>query len=296
MIGGLSSSLSLAQRTATQARATMDDMSRQIATGQRVSSVKDDGAAWTRAAALTASKVNHEARLFALDRVDAGIAAQRALNGVYMDVLEQFKDLLLSAIPHNPGSAARVRLGASWSALLASGQAYQPDNPVFANMDGYGVDALGRGVRMTGSGDPLLESERWAIEPQPGIWMAGGLDIFNIVTATTTELQKTLEEVRIMLGYRGPGGWATDWELEMGADQRTSAWMRDYSNAALDRIDGAIGSLTDADMGKASTARANAETRQQLALSTIQQAISAYGSYAGGLLGNVQRTQRGVLA
>ena len=295
MIGGLSSSLSLAQRTATKARATMDDMSRQIATGQRVSSVKDDGAAWTRAAALTASKVNHEARLFALDRVDAGIAAQRALNGVYMDVLEQFKDLLLSARSHNPGSEARVRLGASWSALLASGQAYQPDNPVFASMAGYGVDASGRGVRMTGSGDPLLEGERWAIEPQPGPWMAGGLDIFNIVTATATELEDMIQEVKVYLGHFG-GSWAADWEQQMGADQRTSAWMRDYSNAALDRIDGAIGSLTDADMGKASTARANAETRQQLALSTIQQAISAYGSYAGGLLGNAQRTQRGVLA
>jgi flagellin-like hook-associated protein FlgL len=45
MIGGLTSSLSLAQRTASKASATMDDMTRQIATGQRVSSVKDNGAA-----------------------------------------------------------------------------------------------------------------------------------------------------------------------------------------------------------------------------------------------------------
>lgn len=295
MIGGLSSSLSLAQRTAAKARATMDDMSRQIATGQRVSSVKDDGAAWARAAALTASKVNHEARLFALDRVDAGIAAQRALNGVYMDVLEQFKSLLLSAQSHAPGSAARVRLGASWSALLASGQAYQPDNPVFASMAGYGVDASGRGVRMTGSGDPLLEGERWAIEPQPGIWMGGGLDIFNIVTATATELEDTIEEVQVYLGNLG-GGWAAGWEQQMGADQRTSAWMRDYSNAALDRIDSAIGSLTDADMGKASAQLRQSDAQQQLALQTIQRAISAYGSYASGLLGNVQRTQRGIIA
>jgi flagellin-like hook-associated protein FlgL len=52
MITGLgipSSGIASAVRTAGKARATMDTMARQIATGQRVSSVKDDGAAWARA-------------------------------------------------------------------------------------------------------------------------------------------------------------------------------------------------------------------------------------------------------
>jgi flagellin len=295
MIGPMSSSLSLAQRTASKARATMDDMSRQIATGQKVSSVKDDGAAWARAAALTASKVDHEARIFALDRVDAGLAAQRAVNDARMEVLEELKGLLLSARSHNPGSTARVQLAAPWATLVTTGLSFQPNNPVFANMTGYGSDASGTGVRMTGTGDPLLGGERWAIEPSASNWMLGGLDIFNITTATTTELDDMIAEVQVYLGHSG-SGWATDWGQQIGADERTSAWMRDYSNSALDRIDTAIGSLTDADMGKASTARANAETRQQLALSTIQQAISAYGNFASGLLGNVQRTQRGLLA
>ena len=67
-------------------------------------------------------------------------------------------------------------------------------------------------------------------------------------------------------------------------------------DAAYDRLDTAIGSLTDADLGQVSAARAQADTRQQLALDTIKTALTAYGNYAGGLLGNVQRTQRGVLA
>ena len=56
------------------------------------------------------------------------------------------------------------------------------------------------------------------------------------------------------------------------------------------------GSLVDADLGKASTARAAAEARQELALLTVRRAIATYGAYADGLFANVRRTQRAILA
>jgi flagellin-like hook-associated protein FlgL len=65
-------------------------------------------------------------------------------------------------------------------------------------------------------------------------------------------------------------------------------------NTSADRLEAAAETLTEADLGKASTALRQAETRQQLALSTVRQALNAYGAYAGGLLGNVQRTQRAI--
>jgi flagellin-like hook-associated protein FlgL len=68
------------------------------------------------------------------------------------------------------------------------------------------------------------------------------------------------------------------------------------NDATINRLDTAIGALSDADLGQASAARAQAETRQQLAIGTVRQAISAYEGFASGLLGNVQRTQRGVMA
>lgn len=46
-----------------------------------------------------------------------------------------------------------------------------------------------------------------------------------------------------------------------------------------DRLEAAAGPLTDADLAKASAARAQVETRQQLALSTAHLAISAYGTF-----------------
>lgn len=54
-----SSGIASSIRTASQARATMETMGRQIATGQRVSSVKDDGAARARAVQLRVQKDLH---------------------------------------------------------------------------------------------------------------------------------------------------------------------------------------------------------------------------------------------
>jgi flagellin-like hook-associated protein FlgL len=81
-----------------------------------------------------------------------------------------------------------------------------------------------------------------------------------------------------------------------GAVRRRIDSLRQNNSIMNDSAQSALGSLTDADLGRVSTARAQADTRQQLALDTIKTAISAYGNFAGGLLGNVQRTQQGVLA
>jgi flagellin-like hook-associated protein FlgL len=64
----------------------------------------------------------------------------------------------------------------------------------------------------------------------------------------------------------------------------------------MDTLEQQASALTDADLGRASATRTQAETRQQLALATVRQALDAYGAYAGGLLANVQRTQRGLVA
>ncbi|MFM1976510.1 MAG: hypothetical protein RL145_1356, partial [Pseudomonadota bacterium] len=69
MLDGLRSSIALAQRTATKASETLTSTTRQIATGQRVSSVKDDGAAWTQAVALKADAVTSSTKARMVDGV-----------------------------------------------------------------------------------------------------------------------------------------------------------------------------------------------------------------------------------
>ena len=121
------------------------------------------------------------------------------------------------------------------------------------------------------------------------------MSTFNLLTATTSQLDDARTTLSTLKGETS-GGWLGAWDAATAADLRQVDTMKSMAEAATMRLEAQIGALTDADFGKASTARANAEARQQLALSTIQRAISAYGNFAGGLLGNVQRTQRGVLA
>jgi hypothetical protein len=81
-----------------------------------------------------------------------------------------------------------------------------------------------------------------------------------------------------------------------GGAQRRADSMADHAAAQADRVEAAAASLTDADLGQVAAQRATAQTRQQLALQTVRAALDAYGAYAGGLLGNAQRSQRSILA
>ena len=309
MISGLSSSgIATGIRTAGNARATMDTMARQIATGQRVASVKDDGATWARAAALRSQKVNEAFRLDALSRIDAGLQETQAQMDSRVELLQQFKALAEQARALPVGSSARQALQAQWTALVPGGAVYNVARSVFDNNDGYGNEAdgiPGIGVRFTGTGDGFLENQRWAVATQGGNWFTTfgppdrpvRISDVNLVTANDAAIDDALLTINSMLGLSGnPMGWSVGWAVQTGADRRMVAEISDITHRNLDRLSGAISTLTDADLGEASAARALAETRQQLALSTVRQAISAYGSFAGGLLGNVQRTQRGIMA
>jgi flagellin-like hook-associated protein FlgL len=306
MIGAMSSSLSLAQRTASKARATMDDMTRQIATGQRVSSVKDDGAAWTRAAGLRSDQVQWEGRAQTLERVELGLEATRVAHEAVRLQLDRLGELIISARAFAPGSSARAALQAEWSAFAAATPS-GGTNPAFDNSTGHAIDGLGIGFQMNTT-DPFFSGTRFAALSHLdgfGQWTAMAanagqgrpvqLSTFDLLNASTSQLDDATTSVNTLRG-RTSFSWLSAWEIETGGDLRQVETLRSMTEAATMRLETQIGALTDADLGKASTARSNAETRQQLALSTIQQAISAYGNFAGGLLGNVQRTQRGLLA
>jgi flagellin len=299
MIGSMSSSLALAQRTASTARATMDTMARQIATGQKVSSVKDNGAVWAQAAGLESQKVGAEARGYALGRIQSGLGFTEATLDLAYQALEKLSQLTIAARSAPVGSTARQALAAEWNQVTewtASANAGNPDWVYTASAwDQADYNNFGWDL---GGTDPMLGGGRWAV-----MWNAGSIDGwvsastpvalrgFDLANANSAQLDQAFAAANNMLNQaRGR------WGISVGADQRRLETLTDITNTEIDRLDAGIGSLTDADLGKASTARAQAETRQQLALETIKSAISAYGNFAGGLLGNVQRTQRGVLA
>ena len=291
MISGFSSAtFATGLRTASQARVTMDTMARQIATGQRVSSVRDDGAAWARANFARGEAAASEALSSSLGVVRVGLAAAIAVGEARKDVLVDLRGTALSATDPSLGTATRSELQARFTSLRQAYLAELTYNAAAAgtvdlrNSTGgawapFSAAAGAADLTWTQATDGTTTTQALTAMVGPSA------DISTSASATTTlgNIQtvenQVLQRVAALSGIDG----------RVGADQARLT-------AASNRLSALAARLTDADLGRASAARAQAETRQQLALSTVRQAISTYGNFASGLLGNVQRTQRGVLA
>ncbi len=298
MISGLgSSSVSLALRTAQRAEKTVAKTTEQIATGKKVNSVKDDGAAYARSTALKSQKAGIEARGDLIAILKTASEQQMAGDTVTMELFAQAREKILAAKGFDIGSSNRQALQKEFDAIVA-----QIDIPT--NTDGtltgsYNFwGAAGWGVEPNAA-DPILS--------QNAIWFhyAGGVGAWwnsqsvngvafknnNLVTATNVQLDALLSYADAMVvNYR-------DSYLQWAASDQK--WLEDISNSdslSLDNIDKAISSLTDADMGKVSKEYEMAQTRQNLAYQTVRNAITQYGNVASGLLNNVMGTQRSVMA
>jgi flagellin-like hook-associated protein FlgL len=324
MIGGLTSSLALAQRTAGKARATMDTMARQIATGQKVASVKDDGAAWARVTALRGQKVENNTLITHVGLATswaeprrAGVEASRSL---WADIRGTLLDMATPGLSASTFAAHKARAEALF---IQDAQSVWPQyfsDTIENGAPNFSVAADRLALRVVdASGQDLLGGTMVSVfnsGTSPGSRTYSGMliDHASGVTAGTRTnpggtittlaaggvLIPRLDDLADVLQTLGFVNAAMDASgVEVAAIGQTANALDRLQTRLEDKNDlltSAIGALSDADMGKASAARAQAETRQQLALSTVRQAISAYGNFAGGLLGNVQRTQQGVLA
>jgi flagellin len=296
MISGLGISSSVVASSIpppAKARATMDTMGRQIATGQRVSSVKDDGAAWARASAERAASSQRHLLADGLDVLGAGVSWARQTGEVRATQVAQMRGLALAATAPGQSASARAALQAEHDEVYQS-----------FRKNSYGT--MGTDLRLNNpSGSawaPYAESTatnselQWTADIDGSIATTG---VFPLIAPASNTLQDISTEALAATTLAGLTVFEGVFQqrvadvaaLERRLD-RTSTQLRERA----DQGSRLAASLTDADLGKASAARAQADTRQQLALGTIRQALDAYGAYAGGLLGNVQRTQRGIMA
>jgi flagellin len=301
MIGGLTSSLALAQRTADAAGARMAKVSRQMATGKEVASARDDGARYAQAVALKSQQAAIKGRATLLSIYEASSAEQDVENYQAIENYAKGRDLVLQAKQYAIGSTQRAAIQAEYARVINAIDTSVAESGQITS--GYGQFSGLWGIQGTGAdsvinGKPLFVTAGAGNGHQAWSYMfsAGGVQLrnLNLSTMSGADLDAAIAAYDTIAD--SPNDFAQYFAQRTAQDK---AWYEDIrlrDAKDIDRLDLAIGSLTDADMGKASTARAQAETRQQLALDTISRAISAYGNFAGGLLGNVQRTQRGVLA
>jgi flagellin len=302
MISGLGishASLATARQAAVRATSDVATSSRQIATGQRVASVKDDGATWARAAALKSQHVETEARSFNLARIDSGLGYTESALDLSYQYLQRLKELALTAGSHAVGSSGREALSAEWNQVIQWANSNGGQNPEWEYTPSVWdqTDLYNTGWDL-GAVDPVLGGGRWAImytQSSVAGWMFSPspvpLNTVNLATANATQLDQALQSATSLLNRA-----REEWGASVGADQQRVDRLKTYNQQTASRLETAIGSLTEADLGKASTRLEAAQTRQQLANDTLRTAITAYGNMAGGLLGNVLRTQRAVTA
>ncbi|KAF0109673.1 MAG: flagellin [Hyphomonadaceae bacterium] len=113
MISGLNTAgLSLAMRTADRASKTMDKMATQIATGKKVVSVKDDGAAYVRDAAINSDKIRHQTVAEQMGRVNAIQDVSIASMDAFLNATIKGRELVIKAIDAIQNSASRAAIQA----------------------------------------------------------------------------------------------------------------------------------------------------------------------------------------
>jgi flagellin len=103
MIGGLHASIGTALRSAVQARGTADTMARQIATGQKVASARDNGAVWVISQSLVREANASEVRATLLDRTASAAAGIRMGGETIAEGFAQLKDIIHQAMGFAPG-------------------------------------------------------------------------------------------------------------------------------------------------------------------------------------------------
>lgn len=299
MISGLNTSgLSLALRTAERAHKTMDKMATQIATGKKVASVKDDGAAYVRAAALNSQKVVEATRKdFEIPQFRGSLEFTNLANAQHTEFLENLRSILISAQTYPAGSSQRQNIQAEWNAIISADYMSAAPNP-FKNDGWTGHTYWGT---ILAPNDPATANLTLLVAPSADVhygWMSassGGptialatMDLVNASAAQFSQAHQSIDWIRDQqLGI---------WNNGTAAHMNTVDRLEKYTEANIDRIDSSISSLTDADMGKVSREYELAETRQSLAYETVKNAIAAYSNKANGVMSNVLNTQRSVMA
>jgi hypothetical protein len=202
MIGPMSSSLALAQRTATKARATMDTMSRQIATGQKVASVKDDGATWTRAAALKSDVVRHQTVADWGKRAQAVQEVSFAAAQAFGQQLERGRELVIAAIGAQQSGSSRKEIQAEHAAVAAGMNTLAPNSTVdglnYLAAHVYSPSLLPITQHNTGppyiwatqpfGADPEYDDLFIQLETYSGVWPANVFEAYDLATADAATL------------------------------------------------------------------------------------------------------------
>jgi flagellin len=248
----------LAMQNLSRTQSELTTTQARIATGQKVSSAKDNGAIFAIANNMRGSSIALNAVRESLQRGQSSTDVALAAGETISDLLNQMKEKALSAADTQLNTSSRNAMNADFTALRD--QITKAVNN--ANFNGFNLIKSG-GTDITALAD---ESGTSKITVAAQSLALGGTNV--TVTATTsvgtqalaaaalTLVNASIKNVSLALSKLGSGSKALSTHLT-------------FVNKLQDAIDAGIGNIVDADLAKESAKIQALQTKQQLGFQAL---------------------------
>ena len=248
----------LAMQNLSRTQSELTTTQARIATGQKVSSAKDNGAIYAIANNMRGSSLALNAVRESLQRGQSSTDVALAAGETISDLLNQMKEKALAAADTQLNSSSRNAMNADFTALRD--QITKAVNN--ANFNGFNLIKNG-GTDITALADESGTS-KITVAAQDLSLGGGNVTVTASQDVTTTgnaatalsEVNKSIANVSLALAKLGSGSKALATHLT-------------FVNKLQDAIDAGVGNIVDADLAKESAKIQALQTKQQLGFQAL---------------------------
>ena len=253
----------IALQNLSKTNARLEEVQRQISTGLKISSPKDNGAIWAIAQGMRSKVAGYEVVKQSLDRgtsvVDVAIVAAESIS----DLLIEMKETALAATDRSLDQQSRNALNETFVQLRDQIKTII-GNAEFngINMIKSGGDSLSVLANDDGSNRIEFAAEDLSYGPPGGpgtnIILSEDATISDFVNADTaiTEIESSIDNVGAVLA-------------RLGSASRRLEIQRSFTDKLTDVLERGIGNLVDADLAKASAELQALQVKQQLGIQAL---------------------------
>lgn len=253
----------IALQNLSKTNARLEEVQRQISTGLKISSPKDNGAIWAIAQGMRSKVAGYEVVKQSLDRgtsvVDVAIVAAESIS----DLLIEMKETALAATDRSLDQQSRNALNETFVQLR------DQIKTIIGNADFNGINMIKSGgdslsVLANDDGSNRIEfaAEDLSYGPPGGpgtnIILSEDATISDFVNADTaiTEIESSIDNVGAVLA-------------RLGSASRRLEIQRSFTDKLTDVLERGIGNLVDADLAKASAELQALQVKQQLGIQAL---------------------------
>ena len=253
----------IALQNLSKTNARLEEVQRQISTGLKISSPKDNGATWAIAQGMRSKVAGYEVVKQSLDRgtsvVDVAIVAGEAIS----DLLIEMKETALAATDRSLDQQSRNALNETFVQLRDQIKTIV-GNAEFngINMIKSGGDSLSVLANDDGSNRINFAAEDLSFGPPGGpgtnIILSEDATISAFVNAdlAVSEIESSMDNVGAVLA-------------RLGSASRRLEIQNSFTDKLTDVLEKGIGNLVDADLAKASAELQALQVKQQLGIQAL---------------------------